>query len=54
MRYRVYDEEAQKEHTLENCITPLEVGTTRKVIIKKDGKREEHHFRVLEALPDAK
>ena len=54
MRYRVYDEEDKKERILEECTTPLEVGTTRKVIIKKGDKREEHHFRVLEVLPDNK
>lgn len=54
MRYRVYDEEDKKERILSNCVTPLEVGTTRKVIIKKSeyADREEHHFRVLEVLPD--
>lgn len=54
MRYRVWDEEAQKERTLENCVTPLEVGTTKRVQIKKDGTREVHHFKVLEELPDGK
>lgn len=51
MRYRVYDEEDKKERTLENCVTPLEVGTTRSVTIKKGNEREVHHFRVLEELP---
>jgi hypothetical protein len=54
MRYRVYDEESKKEHTLENCITPLEIGTTRRVIIKKDNIVETHHFKVLEQLPENK
>lgn len=54
MRYRVYDEEDKKEHTLEECTTKLEVGTTRRVTIRKNGKGEEHHFRVLGALPDDK
>ena len=44
MRYLVYDEEDNKERTLEECITPLEVGTTRKVTIKKGNDRETHHF----------
>lgn len=35
MRYRVWDEEDQKERTLDECITPMEVGTTRRVQIKK-------------------
>lgn len=54
MRYRVYDEEDKKEHILENCITPLEVGTTRKVSILKGDTKEPHHFRVLEQLPENK
>ena len=54
MRYRVWDEEDKKERTLENCVTRLEVGTTRKVTIRKNGKDEEHHFRVLEQLPEIK
>ena len=31
MRYRVYDEEDKKERTLEECVTPLEVGSVRRV-----------------------
>lgn len=27
MRYKVYDEEDKKERTLEECVTPLEVGS---------------------------
>ena len=50
MRYRVYDEEDKKERILNDCKTPLEVGTTRKVTIKKDNNREVHHFKVLERL----
>lgn len=38
MRYRVWDEEDKKEHTLENCVTPLEVGTVRRVQIKREIK----------------
>lgn len=52
MRYRVWDEEDKKERTLENCVTPLEVGTVKKVVIKKGDNREYHHFRVLEVLPE--
>ena len=54
MRYRVYDEEDKKERILDECFTLLEVGTTRRVTIKKDGKRETHYFRVLEVLPENK
>lgn len=54
MRYRVWDEEDQKERTLDECITPMEVGTTRRVQIKKGNKREVHHFKILEELPDQK
>ena len=35
MRYKVYDEEDKKERTLEECVTPLEVGSVRRVQIKK-------------------
>lgn len=35
MRYKVWDIEDNKERTLENCVTPLEVGTVRRVIVKK-------------------
>lgn len=52
MRYKVWDIEDNKERTLENCVTPLEVGVVRRVRIKKDGKREVHNFKVLEILPD--
>lgn len=51
MRYRVWDEEDKKERILEGCFTPLEVGTIRRVIIRKDGKRIVHNFKVLEELP---
>lgn len=54
MRYRVYDEEDKKERILDDCTTPLEVGTTWRVTIKKANKRETHNFRVLEVLPDNK
>lgn len=52
MRYRVWDEEDKKERTLDNCVTPLEVGTVRRVQIKKGNKREVHHFKVLEELQE--
>lgn len=52
MRYKIWDEEDKKERTLENCTTPLEVGTIRRVQIKKGKEREVHHFRVLEILPE--
>lgn len=46
MRYKVYDEEDKKERTLEECVTPLEVGSVRRVQVKKGDTREVHHFRV--------
>lgn len=53
MRYKVWDEEDNKERTIHNAVTDLgEVGNVRRVRIKKDGVYEEHHFRVLEILPD--
>ena len=52
MRYRVYDEEDKKERILNDCKIPLEVGTTRKVTIKKENNRDVHHFKVIEKLPD--
>lgn len=52
MRYRVWDVEENKERTLENCVTPLEVGSIKRVQIKKGNKREVHHFKVLEVLPE--
>lgn len=52
MRYRVWDVEENKERTLENCVTSLEVGSIKRVQIKKDNKREVHHFKVLEVLPE--
>lgn len=52
MRYRVWDVEDNKERILENCVTPLEVGNTKRVQIKKGNKREVHHFKVLEVLPE--
>ena len=35
---------------LEECVTPLEVGSVRRVQVKKGDTREVHHFRVLEEL----
>lgn len=52
MRYRVWDVEENKERTLENCVTTLEVGSIKRVQIKKGNKREVHHFKVLEVLPE--
>lgn len=53
MRYRVYDIDDKKERIVSECVTPLKVGTTRKSIVKKNGNKEEHYFRILEQLPDA-
>ena len=36
MRYKVYDEEDKKERTLEECVTHLEVGSVRRVQVKKE------------------
>ena len=44
------DEEDKKERTPEECVTPLEVGSVRRVQVKKGDTREVHHFRVLEEL----
>ena len=52
MRYKVWDEEDKKERTLNDCVASLEVDTTKRVQIKKGNKREVHHFKVLEVLPD--
>lgn len=52
MRYRVLDVEDNKERILEDCVTPLEVGNTKRVQIKKGNKCEVHHFKVLEVLPE--
>lgn len=53
MRYRVWDEEDKKERILSNCVTDLgEVGTVNRVQIKVGGKKETHHFKVLEILPE--
>lgn len=54
MRYKVWDEEDKKERTLDDCVIHLEVGTTRRVQIKKGNRREVHHFKVLEVLPESK
>jgi hypothetical protein len=52
MKYKVYDEEDKKERTIVDCRTTLEVGTTKRVTIQKGTKRETHHFRILEKLPE--
>ena len=52
MRYKVWDEEDKKERTLDDCVTTLEVGTTKRVQIKNGNRREVHHFKVLEVLSD--
>lgn len=52
MRYKVWDIEDNKERILENCVTPLEVGTVRRVTIKRGGKKEVHNFKGLEILPE--
>lgn len=53
MKYRVWDEEDNKERVIHHAITDLgEVGNVRRVQVKKDGVYEEHHFRVLEVLSD--
>lgn len=55
MKYRVWDEEDNKERIIHEAVTDLgEVGNVRKVQIKNNGVCEEHHFKVLEVLPDAK
>lgn len=40
MRYKVYDEEDKKERTLEECVTPLEVGSVRRVQVIQENKRK--------------
>ena len=53
IRIRVWDIEDKKERIWENCTTYLgEVGTVRRVQIKKGNNREVHHFKVLEALSE--
>ena len=53
MRYRVWDEEDKKERILDNCVTYLgEVGTVRRVQIRRGKRWEIHHFKVLEILPE--
>ena len=52
MRYMVRDEEDKKERTLGDCVIHLEVGTTKRVQVKKGNRSEVHHFKVLEVLPD--
>ena len=52
MRYKVWDVEDKKERILDNCTTPLEVGTVRRVQVKKNGEKTVHHFKVVEILPE--
>lgn len=53
MRFRVWDIEDKKERILENCVTYLgEVGTVKRVQIRRGKKLEVHHFKVLEVLSD--
>ncbi len=55
MRYRVWDEEDKKERILDNCVTYLgEVGTVRRVQIRRGKRWEIHHFKVLEILTEEK
>ena len=55
MRYRVWDEEDKKERILDNCVTYLgEVGTVRRVRIRRGKRWEIHHFKVLEILTEEK
>ena len=51
MKYRVWDIEDNKERTIHEAYTDLgEVGSIRRVQIKKNGVYEEHHFKILEVL----
>jgi len=53
MRYRVWDEEDKKERTLGECVTPLgEVGSISRVTVKEKGEYVNHHFKILEVLPE--
>ena len=50
-KYRVWDIEDNKERTIHEAYTDLgEVGSVRRVQIKKNGVYEEHHFKILEVL----
>ena len=50
-KYRVWDIEDNKERTIHEAYTDLgEVGSVRRVQIKKNGVYEEHHFKILEIL----
>lgn len=51
MKYRVWDIEDNKERTIHKAVTDLgEVGAVRRVQVRKDGKQEIHHFKVLEVM----
>ena len=50
-KYRVWAIEDNKERTINEAYTDLgEVGSVRRVQIKKNGVYEEHHFKILEIL----
>lgn len=50
-KYRVWDIEDNKERTIHEAYTDLgEVGSVRRVQVKKGDTREVHHYRVLEEL----
>jgi hypothetical protein len=42
--------EDKKERIVSECVTPLQVGSIRKVILKKNGSKEERYFKILEQL----
>lgn len=52
MRYKVWDRESKKERILDKCVTRFEIGSIRQVTVIINKKRETHHFRVLEVLPE--
>ena len=55
MRYKVYDEEDKKERTLEECITPLQVGDKVKVICHSGAKSINTYYgEVIKKTPKGK
>ena len=48
MKIKVYDEEDKRTVTIPDVKTVWEVGTTKKVILRRNGKEEIHHFKMLE------
>lgn len=48
--YQIPNTQIVKWFYMEECVTPLEVGSVRRVQVKKGDTREVHHFRVLEEL----